>query len=464
LPEYKAFDASTIILGFTGPIGSGCTYISEKIAKVALPRQYKYYRLSEGIEDVLRKEGNENPTVAQKQDKGNELRRQYGNTYLVKLLFDKINTEGIENSTSIIIDGIKNEGEVYALKQFPYFFLFSVQAPKERRRSRAIKDGRFKTEVEFNEADSRDQLEDSDNGQQVSKCTYQSDIIIKNDIDIPENDDEQTETFVRNIYKKYVNLIENLHEGKDSSDHAPSVDEMCMTIAYALSKSSSCLKRKVGCVIVDAGDNKPDINDHTHKRVNLPFIVSSGYNEVPVGSSPCVYAPEYQKCYRDYLQENYAKTTLECCPRCGNKLEIQTECPFCKEKYNEFVKSCRKCRKEIDFIFTCSKCKNKISSFLPGSQGTGGKLMDMCRSLHAEETALLRLTTRSSNIGNNLVLYVTTQPCNLCSNKIVLSKISKVIYSEPYSMKEAFGILERGKIISEPFEGVKSSAFFRLYR
>ncbi len=309
----------------------------------------------------------------------------------------------------------------------------------------------------------RDQLEDYEYGQQVSECSYLSDIIINNENNIPTAAEEEKETFVRKIHHRYIKLIEDLHEGNPTSVN-PTPDEMCMTIAYILSKSSSCLKRNVGCVIVDEESvEKQEGVDYTGKQIFFPTIISSGYNEVPLGSYKCLFHPEYQKCYRDYLQEDFAKT-LVYCPACGVKIEIKAECPICHEKYNEFVKSCKKCHNEIDDIFNCNGCGKKIfGSYLPGSKGPAGKLLDMCRALHAEEIALLKLPRKSSKIDANLVLYATTQPCNLCANKIVLSGIKRVVYSEPYSMKEANEILASGKISVSHFEGVKSSAFFRLY-
>ena len=86
----------------------------------------------------------------------------------------------------------------------------------------------------------------------------------------------------------------------------------------------------------------------------------------------------------------------------------------------------------------------------------------MCRSLHAEELAILSKTGRYSN--DNLVLYATTQPCNLCANKIVSAGIKKVVYAEPYTMKEAADTLKAGQVTLQRFQGIKSSAFFRLYR
>jgi len=46
---------------------------------------------------------------------------------------------------------------------------------------------------------------------------------------------------------------------------------------------------------------------------------------------------------------------------------------------------------------------------------------------------------------------------------IVNVGIRKLVYAEPYVTKEAEKILD-GKVETRPFEGVKSSAFFRLYR
>lgn len=463
----KNIDASTVILGFTGPIGSGCTYISELIPKIGLHKTYKYYRLSDILRDILKSEGVEKPTVKQLQDKGNELRRDSTNSRLVALLLDKIDSEwNSEKDYGIIIDGIKNEGEVTGLRQFPFFYLFSVQALKEIRCERAISDGRFKNPDEFIRADLRDQLEEYEYGQQVTRCSYLSDIIILNDANVPSAATAERESFVRKIYEKYIKLIENLHDGIKSQGISPTVDELCMTIAYVLSKSSSCLKRKVGGVVVDIDKVENNGEKFTGKQLEMPFITSSGYNEVPLGSHQCVYHPGYEKCYRDYLQEEFAKS-LEHCPKCGTKIEIDVECPFCKQRYKEFLKTCKKCGREIDFIFTCKGegCGLNIFDFyVPGSKESPGKLLDMCRALHAEEVALLKLVTKYGKTGENLVLYVTTQPCNLCSNKIVLAGIKKVVYAEPYSMKEAEEILRSGKVNAVRFEGVKSSAYFKLYQ
>lgn len=465
LTTFSNFDASTVMLGFTGSIGSGSTYISEMIPRIALPKKYIYCKLSSIIRGILESEGVTNPSVKQLQDKGNELRRTHGNSYLIGMLLKHIDSEwNPKEDYGIVIDGIKNAGEVNALRQFPYFFLFSVHAIKETRCERVLGDRKLQNEAEFNEADLRDQLEEYEYGQQVSRCSYLSDVVILNDGKTPSAATAQRDDFIRSVYKRYIKLIEDLHESTRSRDITPTIDELCMTIAYALSKSSSCLKRKVGSVIIDVDMAGNSSASFTGKHQSSPFVVSSGYNEVPLGSYQCIYHPDYEKCYRDYLQEQFAQT-LQHCPVCGTEIKIDAECPFCKHKYSEFIKTCKGCHREIDFIFTCEGCgRNVFDFYLPGSKESPGKLLDMCRALHAEETALLKLARNYGKSSDNLVLYSTTQPCNLCSNKIVLSGIKKVVYSEPYSMKEASEILESGRVNVVRFQGVKSSAFFRLYQ
>jgi dCMP deaminase len=87
----------------------------------------------------------------------------------------------------------------------------------------------------------------------------------------------------------------------------------------------------------------------------------------------------------------------------------------------------------------------------------------MCRSLHAEENALMNLLKNSSSVYNDTTLYTTTFPCNLCANKIAEVGIKKVIYAEPYPQEEAKKVLNNNQIACEMFEGVKSAAFFKFF-
>jgi deoxycytidylate deaminase len=467
-PTKFKLDASSIILGFTGSIGSGCSYISEMLP-VITNNEYQYFKLSDIIREELKKDGNNDPTVDELQTKGDELRKEFGSGILVSILLKELDT-GELKANNFIIDGIKNTEEVELLRYFPNFYLFSIHADQNIRQKRVVP-RIFKTKKEFLLADERDREEKLSHGQQVKKCNYLSDIIIVNNENIPEAAQTKKERYIREISQNYIKLIEATTRQEASAERPPTINELCMTMAYSLSKMSSCSKRKVGAVIADIAEIKDTTTTITpidrpqgEQITSYPYIVSTGYNEVPMGSKKCVFHEEYQKCYRDYLQEAHAKK-IKCCPNCGEKLKIETECTSCGKKFDKFLKSCPECKKEIENDFKCPKCKIEIfEEFLPGDKKTPGKLLDMCRSLHAEEVAILRLAKGAGVASENLVLYATTQPCNLCANKIVAAGINKVVYAEPYTMKEAAEILTKGGVALIPFEGVKSTAFFKLYK
>ena len=43
---FKKLDPSIVIIGLTGSLGSGCSYVADSIMKVAPTGTYKYYKLS----------------------------------------------------------------------------------------------------------------------------------------------------------------------------------------------------------------------------------------------------------------------------------------------------------------------------------------------------------------------------------------------------------------------------------
>lgn len=453
-PSHK-LQAETVILGFTGSIGSGCTYIAK-----GLSDQYKYTYYS--LSDVLRKIAKDRkeidkPTPKDLQDLGDELRGATTDSFLVQELFKTI-TAPPQDDDVIIIDSIRNDGEVKTLKQFPNFYLFSVHADESVRLNRTLVQGKFKTDKEFFEADERDKAEEVHYGQQVKKCNYLADIIINNNINIPKASKKTKKEFIDSLYEKYVMLIKDVIANSLTADNLPSLNETFMTMAYAESQRSSCLKRKVGAIIASI-----QINERIQpgdKAINeAANVLASGHNEVPFGTIPCIFS-EHAKCYRDFLQESKGKK-IKYCPGCGHAIKISVKCPACSTSLESFSKSCPECKKEIDAKkFKCESCGiNVFDEFL---QSGGGKLLDMCKALHAEENAVISLA-KIINAKTDLILYTTTYPCNMCANKIVASGIQKVVYADPYPMKEAKEILAAGKVVTEKFQGIKSSAYFRLY-
>jgi deoxycytidylate deaminase len=193
-------------------------------------------------------------------------------------------------------------------------------------------------------------------------------------------------------------------------------------------------------------------------------IVSSGYNEVPPKSKPCVLDTRYEQCYRDWLQE-YGAAQINNCPVCGKKVVYPEQCPSttCGKPLKRRVKYCPACEKDIFSSVVCSCGTRPLLETPLSGKHTSSKMLDVCRSLHAEETAMLNLAKLGIVPDDDFVLYTTTYPCNLCANKIAALQIGRVVYAEVYTMPEAEEILTKAGVKVDRFTGVKSTAYFRLY-
>ncbi|HBV83045.1 MAG TPA: hypothetical protein DEB74_09675 [Lachnospiraceae bacterium] len=247
----------------------------------------------------------------------------------------------------------------------------------------------------FNEDDKRDSNEGIVHGQRVTDSFRMADIILLNNENIIEGNKNE-EIFLAKL-KHDVNLIER------KEVFAPTYVETNMAIAYAESMRSSCLKRKVGAVIVDLSG----------------AVVSSGYNEVPAANNTCKC--EYGMCYRDKLKKDY------------------------KESLNATIK----------------KEKEKNSAYKLFKENF--KILDYCRALHAEENAILNIARIGASAAlPTSTLFTSTYPCNLCANKIAQVGIKHIVYFEPYPMEEAKKILTDKGVEQEPFEGVTYNGYFRL--
>jgi len=378
-----------LIIGLTGSFGSGCSHISEKYLE---PNGFKRVSLSQSLKELYHNDHKQDADTREKlQDYGNNLRRKHGSDYLARKAVSIIGEQGHDKW---VIDSLKNPNEVKLLRNtFSKFFLIGVFAEYSVRWTRVR--GKYKdNEGEFKRDDIRDGSEDQEFGQRVRDCFVISDIIIANNIDYTDQNDDQME--MEGKIENYLSLINN------PSIRPPTEDEAIMAMAYANSQRSSCLKRKVGAVIVDENGS----------------LFSSGYNDVPFGERPCRNA--HGKCYRSILKEDLS------------------------QKINEAVDD------------PDGTIKNKILK--------GNKMLDHCRALHAEENAILNIAKfGSASILSGATLYTTTYPCNLCANKIAQVKIAKVVYFEPYPMEEAKKLLTAKKIEQKPFEGVSFKGYFKLF-
>lgn len=227
--------------------------------------------------------------------------------------------------------------------------------------------------------------------------------------DILINNDEDCETSrewdsFKNKLGTYVYLMKN------PGSRYPTDMELWMNNAYSISLKSACLKRQVGAVIVKEG-----------------YLIASGYNNVPKGEHPCKV--EYNgKCYRDITRSK--------------------------------IKYCSICSSPLTEDFDCSKSECEYNSIKIN------KLLDKCRSLHAEENAILQAPLLGSLSLKNAVMYCTTFPCKLCANKIISVGIREVVYIEPYPDSDSIDFFKRHdkQVNVTKFEGVKAAAFYSLFK
>lgn len=467
----ETLGAEVLLIGFTGSLGSGCTFVCDGIKKI-LGEYCHYYRISNILRQEAKKRRKRNPTTSYLQDLGDELRTKNLGILAEKTLEiikkDACDKPGLYNKddTIILLDGIRNDGEVSYFRQFPNFYLMSVHASKEIRRKRLVgasPQHRFKYEKQFDIADKRDESEDVIYGQQVRQCNYLADVIIDNETNIPEAAEAEMTGYISGIIEKYIKVIQAVRQRKKpAADRPPTIDETLMTMAYCMSKKSSCLKRKVGAVIAYVSDFEELKDKDPREDSHIQFqVLSVGYNDVPLGSPACVFT-DYRGCYRDSLKRSHAEK-FKFCPNCGESVPKKILCPYCQKSNPIRVTTCKRCSATLP-AYKCTSCKTEVFKILTvGEENSQSKLLDMCRSLHAEENAIIGLTGVNKTGKGKLILYTTTYPCNLCANKIVAAGVNEVIFAEPYTIKETEKILGGASIDVVKFKGVKSTAYFRLY-
>jgi deoxycytidylate deaminase len=395
------------IIGITGSLGSGCT----RTAKYLQDKEgYSYISISEDIlKPLAKKHSHPFSTREEKQNFGNLVREK---------LTDKYREAGMElinkSGNEIVIECFRNPIEIDFLRnEYPHFYLIALFAPKTRRRSR-------KNEPDFDSLDERDEGEENEYGQQTRKCVNCADIVIDNSNEWTNV--EEGEEFFKN-FNSYIKLF-------DEPYRPPTEQEMFMHLAYSVSLKSNCIQRQVGAVIVD----------ENYK------VLSTGYNDVPRNTETCINL--YSECYRKRKKrknlQNLIKYSVKYCPSCGADFILH-------EKASD----------EKNYSI-CNNCDIDLSDVISPS-----KELDYCRSLHAEENAILSNPYTAELFykqNKTLTLFTTTFPCMLCAKKIANAGIRKVVFVEPFPVQESYKVLTENNVLIKAFEGVKSLSFNWIFR
>src|SRR5262249_14098482 len=141
------------------------------------------------------------------------------------------------------IESIKNVGEIHELRRrFGYRLLVvAILSELNDRKKRVIPlyENHGLDENHLLEDDQRDRNEELAYGQQVELCIDLADIILLNN--------------GRGAESKFLKKVDDLVGLVDRSRvRALTQTEICMHMAYSMARSSKCLKRHVGAVLVDS--------------------------------------------------------------------------------------------------------------------------------------------------------------------------------------------------------------------
>ncbi|PIP63256.1 hypothetical protein COW97_03450 [Candidatus Roizmanbacteria bacterium CG22_combo_CG10-13_8_21_14_all_34_12] len=121
------------------------------------------------------------------QDMGDELRREFGDEVLAQRIIKAINEK---KKDKIVIEGIRNPGEIEFLRNNSNFILIGVKAIRKLRYKRLLIRGKKwdpKTYEEFLIVDKRDiGIDQNNSGQQVGKCLAYCDYVLTNNKDLKD--------------------------------------------------------------------------------------------------------------------------------------------------------------------------------------------------------------------------------------------------------------------------------------
>jgi len=165
---------SQLIVGITGTNGAG------KGTVVEILQQKDFEHLSVGgylMEEAIKAGWAENRESQIRM--GNKLREKYGTGYIMEQLYEK----ALKMGNKVVIESIRNEGEVTTLRAKGKFFLLAVNADRELRYERIVKRGGLRDKVsyeEFSKSEDGEMTSTEVNKQNLFRCMELADYTIEN--------------------------------------------------------------------------------------------------------------------------------------------------------------------------------------------------------------------------------------------------------------------------------------------
>ena len=435
-----------LFFGIVSPVGTENKKVVDSLKTNLSNIGYKYKEIKlsgfleklTGLDDEL-SNANEYERINSRMTKGNSFRLKTEEGGILALAcISKIHEirkqeHGDENKPipriAYIINSLKHEDEVKKLRQTygQSFWLISAYSPFDERKkvlTQTIRETRYDSNVESaaNRLLERDQEENIDYGQSVSKTFPLGDVFIDTKLDTLDHS-----------MKRFIKMIFNY------PNHSPTIDEYGMFLAQASAYMSASLARQVGAsILTERGE-----------------IMSTGTNEVP-NKEGGVCSEDHDNEKREWAI-GYDANIKERDFILGDFLRTLQEQGWLSDDKQGDIKEL------VQKAMLDSKLKNV-------------KLMDLTefgREVHAEMTALIEASRKSISI-KNCFLYCTTFPCHVCAKHIITAGIQKVFYIEPYPKSMAEKLFSEFISIDKktsqeliefnPFVGIAPRRFMEIFK
>lgn len=442
--------SSELVFALVGPLGSGVSTTGELIRE-KLTGPYKYecppiLRPSDVIKEKAAPLGKEAPAnrnsasyVNKMQDLGNELRREYGNNYLVEKTIEKIHMFRKDNGgydgdvempgrRAYIIDSIKHMEELDLLRSIygKTLIVVGVFAPDKIREKR-LEDLGYPPEERAKVMD-RDQEEVMTFGQDTRKVFVEADFFICND---------RREAEVEEAINRFLELT------FDIAVRTPTLRESTMYKAESAAAKSACMSRQVGASIVSSSGE----------------LIAVGWNDVPKFGGG-LYNEDDRRRY-----DEKAKDFIDGDKRCHNWAGGVCHNDSNKERIIGQV---------VDGVAKIEGAgAEKKAAIEAAVNGTDVRaLIEFSRSIHAEMEAILSVAREGKHSLVGATLFTNTYPCHNCARHIVAAGINEVVYIRPYKKSLALKLHsdaiteipdESGKVLFRQYDGVAPSVYFEIF-
>lgn len=173
-----------VYVGVVGQIACGkgvlVDYLTKKLGFIS-------FSLSSILHDELKKKNLKEFARKTLQDLGDKLRKQYGDHVLAKRAIKILKKQ---HKNRVVIEGIRNPGEIEYLKKNPNFVLIGVKSKRELRFKRLLSRAKPWDPRNWNDfviVDRRDiGVGQTKSGQQVKKCLRYCDYVLTNNKDVQD--------------------------------------------------------------------------------------------------------------------------------------------------------------------------------------------------------------------------------------------------------------------------------------